>query len=133
MSTKPSPAPTEETEPFWAACREHRLAYQACLACERAQFPPGTICRRCHSDRLEWRSASGAGRVHSFSVVHRAPTPAFAADVPYVLALIDMPEGFRLMANVVGCEPDRVRIGDRVEVAFEPRGADTSVPQFRLA
>jgi uncharacterized OB-fold protein len=133
MSAKPSPQPTEETEPFWSACRDQRLAYQACTACSRAQFPPGSICRHCHADRLEWRPASGSGTVHTFSVVHRAPTAVFASDVPYVLALVDMAEGFRMMGNVVGCEPGDVHVAGRVEVIFEARGEHMRIPQFRLA
>jgi uncharacterized OB-fold protein len=67
--------------------------------------------------------------VYAVTVVHRAPSAAFRADVPYAVALVDLDEGFRMLANVVGGAPADVAIGDRVRVAFEPRGAVT-LPQF---
>jgi uncharacterized OB-fold protein len=68
--------------------------------------------------------------VLTYTVVHQPPSPAFAA--PYVLAVIELLEGPRMMANVVGCSPDDVRVGAPVEVTFEPRG-EVAIPQFRLA
>jgi uncharacterized OB-fold protein len=132
MIDKPCPVPTRETRPFWTACAEGRLAYQRCGRCGKAMFPPGDVCRTCHARLLEWQAASGFGTVHSFTIVHRAPTKAFADDVPYVLALIDLEEGFRMMANVVRCDPGAVCIGAPVRVVFEQRGESRQLPQFEL-
>jgi len=76
---------------------------------------------RCEGRVLDWRDAALAGTVHSFTIVHRAPTPAFRADAPYVLALIDLEDGFRMMMNVVDCDPESVRIGMVVRIVFENR------------
>jgi uncharacterized OB-fold protein len=72
----------------------------------------------------------GAGSVHSFTIIRRASDPAFAPLVPYAVALIDLDEGPRMMANIVGANALAVKIGDRVQVTFEDRGDGAMVPQF---
>jgi len=84
----------------------------------------------CWSDQLEWMESHGRGSILSFSVVHRAPTPAFAATTPYVIALIDLDEGPRMFANIVGDNSHDVAIGDRVSVIYEARGDGAMLPQF---
>ena len=91
---------------------------------------PRFLCPACWSDDLEWIDAGGGGSVHSFTIVRRAPLAAFAAHVPYVLALIDLDEGPRMVANICGADALQVRIGDRVRVAFEEREGGGKVPQF---
>ena len=93
---------------------------------------PRHICLKCWSENRAWIDAAGTGTVHSFSIVHRAPLPSFREDCPYVVALIDLAEGPRIMTNIVGDGALEVVIGDRVEVCFEDRG-EAKVPQFRLA
>ena len=129
---KPVPRVSAEARPFWDGCREGELRYQACAACGAVQFYPRALCARCGGVDLAWRRSRGEGVVHAVTVVHRAPSEAFRADVPYAVALVDLDEGFRMMANVVGVPPDRVAIGDRVRVVFERRG-DVALPQFTPA
>jgi hypothetical protein len=126
---KPVPVPTAETLPYWEGCREGVLRYQFCTACRRPQFYPRVRCAGCGGAGLEWRVSRGLGTVHAVTVVHRAPQPAFGADVPYAIALVDLDEGFRMMGNVVGGDPQAVAIGDRVRVTFERRG-EAALPQF---
>jgi uncharacterized OB-fold protein len=71
--------------------------------------------------------------VVTFSVVHQAPSPAFAADVPYVLAVVELLEGPHVMANIVGGAPEGVRVGLPVRVVFEQRRGDVWIPQFEPA
>ena len=129
MSIKPAPPVTAETRLFWARCAEGVLAYQRCTSCGRAQFYPRAVCTRCQSDDLAWEEASGRGTIYSFTVVHRAPTPAFRPDVPYVIALVDLEEGVRIMANLLGAPPEAVAIGMAVRVVFEARGDGVLIPQ----
>lgn len=129
---RPQPEPTALTRPFWEACRRRELTLQWCLSCGRPQHPPRAVCIRCHGDRLEWRRASGHGRIHSFSVVHRAPAPEFAEAVPYVVALVELDEGVRLMSNIVDSDHDSLRIGLPVVVTFEDVADDLAVPLFRV-
>lgn len=121
-----------DTRRFWEAARENRLLLQYCRACSRYQFYPRPWCTRCLGE-VEEVAASGKGTVYSFSVIHRAPTPAWQNDVPYVVALVELAEGVRLMANIVDCRPEDVAIGMPVEVTFQPVTPEVTLPQFRPA
>ena len=126
----PAPVPNADSSPYWNAARERRLLLRKCTACGELHFMPRHLCPVCWSDQLEWIESKGTGSVHSFTIIRRAPLPAFAARAPYVLALIDLDEGPRMMANVLGEDALSVRIGDRVKVTFEERGEGAMIPQF---
>lgn len=130
---KPAPKPTEESSCYWEGCSVHELRYQYCENCERAQFPPAARCRTCHQREIEWRKSGLKGTLHSFSLVHRAPTKAFIADAPYYVGLIDLNEGFRIMTNIQTKTGQGVEIGAPVEVFFEERGDAVVLPQARIA
>jgi uncharacterized OB-fold protein len=118
------PVPNAETRPFWEGCARGELLYQFCAACARPQFYPRMHCAGCQGRRLEWRRSAGKGTVYSHTTVRRAPTPAFKAMLPYVIALVDLDEGFRMMMNVLDCDPSQIVIGSRVRVVFrESEGA----------
>lgn len=134
----PAPVMSVEGRPFWEAAREGRLVVKACTACGRTHYPPRLACPHCWSDKLEWRDSPGLGTVHTFTIMRRAPTPAFASQVPYVVALVDLDPGsaggVRMMANIIGPDATDVAIGDRVAVCFESRGDEgAQVPQFRIS
>src|SRR5688500_15601452 len=116
---RPLPVPDEVTQPYWDAAREGRLVAPRCDACGTLFFPPRPRCPSCLASSVSWEELSGRGVVHTFTVVRQAPYPAFADDVPYVLAVIAADEGVHLMSNVVGCPPENVRVDDRVEVVFD--------------
>lgn len=126
----PAPVPNADSLLYWSAAREGRLVIRKCSACESRHFMPRYLCPVCWSDRLEWIDSKGTGTVHSFTIIRRAPMSAFAAHVPYVVALIDLDEGPRMMANVIGEDALSTRIGDRVSVTFEDRGDGAMLPQF---
>jgi uncharacterized protein len=117
-----------DTEPFWAAAREHRLTYQTCDDCARVVFYPRAHCPHCLGGRLTWQESRGEGTVYTYSVVRVSRDPRFAARVPYVVAWIDLDEGFRMMSNVVG-DPDAVRVGDRVRLEWRTAG-EWELPVF---
>lgn len=133
--SKPVPTANADSRLFWEACNRRELTFQKCGACGHVQFYPRALCTACQADGLEWQTASGLGTVYTFTVNHRAPTPAFKAEAPYVIALVDLDEGFRMMMNVINCAPDSVSIGLRVRVTFEARGADGEqlIPQAEPA
>lgn len=116
--TRPLPRPTAETRPFWEGCANGVLRYQSCARCGTVQFIPRSLCANCQADSLTWHDSGGLGRVLSHTTVHRAPIAAFRGETPYVIALIDMDEGFRLMANVAGGASAPVVIGTRVRIGF---------------
>ncbi len=118
------------SEPWFDACKHERLLIQQCSACGSYQFYPRILCTHCDARDPTWVEASGSGRIASFTVVRRAVSEAYEA--PYVVALVDLEEGPRLMTNIVDCAPEAVRIGARVSVRFEPWGADVDLPVFAL-
>lgn len=125
------PRPTPETEAYWEGCRKHELLLQRCTQCNEFQFYPRIICTNCASEDLEWVKGSGRGQVLTFAIVRRAVSEAYAADVPYVVALIQLDEGPTMMSNIVQCDPETVKIGSPVQVIFEDWSEEISVPQFR--
>lgn len=132
-SDLPAPVQAPDAGPFWQAAREDRLVLQSCYGCGAYRFFPSHLCPECGSDEQVWGPCSGRGTIYSVTTVHRAPSPAFRAAVPYMVALIDLAEGPRMMANIVGNRCHEAAIGDPVEVCFEARGQGAKIPQFELA
>lgn len=130
---KPLPPVNQDSESYWRAARQGRLVLRHCKVCDNIMFYPRMLCTRCLSDDLDWREASGRGRVYAVTACHRAPDQAFRAEVPYVIALIDLEEGPRMMSNVTDCAPDEVAIGADVEVWFDPATDEIAIPKFRLS
>jgi len=128
---KQIPVPTSETQPYWEGCHNHELRIQKCQACGQHQFYPRLYCMACMSDQVEWVTASGRGTILSFTIVYRPVTKAFAGDVPYVVALVTLDEGPKMMSNIVECDPERVSIGMPVTVTFEDWSEEISVLKFR--
>lgn len=129
--TAPIPAVDPDTAPYWEAAWRGVLLIQRCDPCGRYQFYPRARCRRCFGT-VRWIESAGRGRVYAFTVVHRAPHPAFAGRVPYVVALVDLDEGVRLMTTLPDVGPDGVTIGQPVAVAFEQLTEAVTLPVFRI-
>jgi uncharacterized OB-fold protein len=129
---KPLPRVTPDNRPFWEACRAHRLDLPWCRDCGRPHLPPGPVCPFCFADALEWRRASGRGRVSSWVVVHKDWFPAFRAELPYNVVQVELEEGPRLTANVVGVENERLAVGLPVEVVFDDVAPEMTLPRFRV-
>lgn len=128
---KPLPEATDLTRPFWKAAKEGKLLVQRCCDCGERIFYPRNICTNCMSSNLDWMQVEGQGKVHTFTIVHYAPFPSFQNDVPYVLAVIELNEGPRMLTNIVGCSPDKVEIGMEVEVVFDHVTEKIAIPKFR--
>jgi uncharacterized OB-fold protein len=126
----PGPVVNADSATYWAGVAKGILMIRRCRSCELLHFMPRHLCPHCWSDNLEWIESSGCGHVHSFTIVRRAPIAVFNSQVPYVLALIDLAEGPRMMANIRGPDASNLRIGDAVRVIFEDRAFGTKLPQF---
>ncbi len=113
----PLPHPTDFTKPFWDACQDQHLVVFACAGCEHLFLPGGSVCPKCWSTDLSVREVSGFGEVFSFVIYRRTYHPAIPA--PYVVALIELKEGPRLISTVIGCAPEKVSIGMAVQIQFE--------------
>ena len=130
MSARFEPPSTEVSEPFWQATRERRLIMQWCRPCERVVFYPREICPRCLGSDLDWRDSPGTGTVYAFSVHYRTGSPEMMDRTPYVVALVDLDEGARMMTNIVGCDPDDVGVGMGVRVTWEHLSDGCHLPLF---
>ena len=118
------------TRPFWDAARDGRLVMQRCADCGAYVWHPQPWCRACYGQNLAWQDMSGQAELFTYSVVHYAPLPGYADDVPYVLATVRLAEGPQMMTNIVGCDWQQVRIGQRLALCWEERGGGIRVPQF---
>ena len=123
--------PTPLTQRFWDGARAHKLMVQECRGCARKFFRPEIACPHCRSRDWAWVESSGKGKLYSFSVMHRSPSPAFKA--PFIFAAIEMDEGWTLFSNLIGLEIDEARIGMPVEVCFHAVSDELTVPLFRPA
>jgi uncharacterized OB-fold protein len=132
-SRKPLPMPDADSAKFWSGLRDGRLLLQHCLDCGRAHYYQQGLCRDCGSTRLEHRAASGRGTVYSFSVVHRAPGPAFKDDTPYAVLLVELEEGPRMISSLVEGDPAEVTFDMPVELVCEKVNEEISLPRFRPA
>ncbi len=127
---KPLPRPSTESRPFWEAAREHRLVLQKCGACARFWFPPSRCCPHCRSAKNDWTEVKGTGKVFSFVTYHRLYHPGWERDLPYVVAVIELDEGPRLLSTVTGIAAERVQCDMPVRVVFEDVTDDVTLPKF---
>ena len=127
---KPLPQPNEASRLFWEGTRAHKLRLQRCRDCGKYIFYPRVICPFCLSEHLDWVTASGKGRVYSYTVVRRAMHPAFQEDVPYVLAIVELDEGPRLTTNIVGVTPEEMRVDMPVQATYDDVTPDVTLLKF---
>ena len=120
-----------DSRPYWEGLAQGELRIQRCKVCAKAVFYPRAICPHCHSDQLEWIVASGKGTIYTYTVVHQGFGP-FAEDVPFVVALVELEEGVRILSRILDAPRERVTVGAAVSVTFEGTGEDLTLPYFRL-
>ncbi|HET9690460.1 MAG TPA: Zn-ribbon domain-containing OB-fold protein [Acidimicrobiales bacterium] len=128
---RPQPTANPASGPFWEATRDRRYLVQFSTDCGRAVFYPRTVCPHCGGTAMQWRPSTGAGTVYTFTVEHR-PAPAFGAE-PYVVALVALDEGIRVMTNLVDVDPGQVRVGMPVELTWAPLDDGRNLPLWRPA
>jgi uncharacterized OB-fold protein len=121
-----SPEPTVGTEPYWEGARNSKLLLKHCTSCNKVHHYPRALCPYCFSDKLDWREASGKGKVYTYSVMRRAQEP-------YVIAYVTLDEGISMMTNIVDCDLDKVRIDQPVKVVFKSSENGQPVPMFTPA
>jgi uncharacterized OB-fold protein len=126
------PLPNSATQPFWDATARGELVVQWCEECQEAQFHPGPLCRTCGGEP-GWKVTNGQGAVYTYTIVHQSRTPPFDTLVPYIVAMIDLDDGPRMMTNVIGCPIDQVHVGMRVEVGFAAEVDGIALPFWQPA
>ena len=121
------------TRAFWEAASEGRLIIQRCGACGHHQFYPRPLCLECESPAMDWVEAAGDGTIYSMTTVHIAVSPDF--EPPYIVALVELDEGPRLLSLLVDDGGELLTggaaIGDRVRIAWRPREGAPQLPVFR--
>jgi uncharacterized OB-fold protein/acyl dehydratase len=125
---RPRPAISQDTAFFWEGAKRGELLIQRCASCAALRHPPGPTCPVCNSMDWDTVRASGRGEVYSFVIYHYPLIPPFEA--PYVVALIALEEGVRLVSNLIEVEPGDVRIGQPVEVRFVAVDDELTLPMF---
>lgn len=127
----PAPQIDPDSAGYWQGLAEHQLRLPGCVACGKVRFPPLDSCPYCGQPGGEERVLSGLGTVYSFIVLHRTFHPAFEADLPFAIAVVDLEHGPRIAARIEG-PPEAVRIGVEVEATYFDRESWTElrfVPQ----
>jgi uncharacterized OB-fold protein len=127
---RPIPAVDGVSKTYWEAGSRGELLFQQCPACGNRQLYPRAMCTAC-GETPEWVKATGRGTVHTFTIIRQNYAKPFRDELPYVVAIVELEEGPRLMSNVTGVPADEVRIGLPVEVYFEAAAEGIGVPFFR--
>jgi uncharacterized OB-fold protein len=128
---KPQPVPTPDTRYYWEAAQRGVLALQKCMACDRHFFYPRSHCPVCLGNQITWTVASGRATLHTYVISH-IPAPGFEDEAPYVIAVVELEEGPRMMTNLVGIEPrpELLELDMPLQVEFAAQGSIV-VPKFR--
>jgi uncharacterized OB-fold protein len=135
---KPVPVRDEASAPFFDGALRGELMLLRCRACQTFMSPTAYInvplrprCVACFAAELEWAPAGGRATLYSFAVMHQLYDEAFAAEIPYNLAVVETEEGVRLSSQVVGCANDRLEIGMPLMVTFDRISDEVAIPKFR--
>jgi uncharacterized protein len=126
------PNQTDLNRPFWEAAKRGTLVIQKCSQCEHLRWPISPICPRCLDPQYEWLPVSGDGEVFSYTVFRHAYHPYWAERLPYVVAIVRLAEGPRLISDIYGAVPEDVTVGATVRACFVPADNDVTVPRFAL-
>ena len=129
---KPLPRPDAVSAPFWEAASQGRLLYQQCPDCGHRQFYPRALCTACGAEP-DWAEATGRGHVHTYTIVRQHGGKPFRDELPYVVAIVELEEGVRMMGNLTGCDPDDVEIGMAVEAYAVLASEKLGIPYWRVA
>lgn len=124
------PKPDSLTQPYWDGVKLRELKIQKCSDCGHIWHPPLPICPQCYSKAIRWITTSGRGTVYSFTIIHHAAHVAVADRVPYLVALITLEEGPRVVSNILNCNPSEVVIGMKVSLTFQEIASGVLLPQF---
>ncbi|MEP3052744.1 Zn-ribbon domain-containing OB-fold protein [Ascidiaceihabitans sp.] len=129
MTEKPHPEIYPETQFYWDGAKAGQLLLNHCTSCDQSYFPPRPFCPNCGNRDVIVREASGKGRLYSYVISH-LPAPGY--EPPYIVAVVELEEGTRMLTNLLDCpvDPSAIEVDMPVEVTFENRG-DVTVPQFR--
>jgi len=116
-----------DNQAFWEAANQGSLMLKHCTSCNQAHWYPRPLCPFCGSDQTEFRQSKGTGTIYTLSITRKA------GPIPYAIAYVTLDEGVTMLANIVDCDLDSLRIGDKVRVVFKPSDGGPAVPMFTPA
>ena len=125
------PLANVDTKPFWDGCADGKLLLQRCSTCGALRHPPSPICAACLGEGQDWIPACGRGTIYTYVVVRESRARGWEKLVPYILAVVDLEEGPRMLTNVINVAPDSVTICMPVEVVFAELDGTTKLPLFQ--
>jgi uncharacterized protein len=120
-------------QPYWDSLKEHSIKVQKCDSCGAFRYVPKEICNKCRATAFTWAPIAGTGEVYTFTIVRRAPTPAYQQDAPYAIVHVVMEEGFRMIGSLRVDDPESVAIGQPVRVTYDDVTPDWTILQFQPA
>jgi len=126
-----TPTRSPEAKPFWEGCRAGVLRLPRCYACGKFHFYPRRFCPFCDSTEIAWIDSSGKGSIYAYAVVRQPIEAAYAALVPYCIAIVELVEGVRMLTRIAG-DIERIACGRSVKVAFEALSPALTIPIFEL-
>jgi uncharacterized OB-fold protein len=129
---RPAPIPDHDSAPYWQALHDGKLLIQKCADCGHFQLYPRDRCLACRGP-VSFVEASGRGTIYSFTVIRQNYARPFRDWIPYVVALVDLEEGPRLMTNLVAVDPESVQVGMAVTATFEAVSDDAGIALFTSA
>jgi uncharacterized protein len=124
--------PDPWTLPFWEATRAHRLMVQRCSDCGTHRMPPAAFCWVCQSQKVAWDDHSGDGTIYTFTVTHRTVLPILSEATPFAVAVVELAglHEIRMVGNVIDADPEKLRIGQGVRVAWDDIDEWVTIPRF---
>jgi len=128
---KPLPKPTKWSLPFWEGAKKHKLLLKRCTSCGHIDHPPYLYCTECMADEHEWINAAGKAILYAYAVNEYGVPFPFMPDLPYIVALVDLEEGPRMISNIVHCDPKELKNGMDLEVLFEDVAPEVTLPKWK--
>ena len=127
---RPPNPKTQLDQEFWAHCAEENLCFQRCTECYRWRHLPRNLCAHCGSDQWEWEPCSGRARLFSWTVSHQAMLPEFRDQVPYVVAIVELEEGVRMVSTLRNVALDELALDLPLQLEFERIDDEMALPVF---
>ena len=131
-ASRPFVSATGYSQPFWNAYDHGELVVQQCAECQHLQHYPQPMCQKCQGTKFNWKALSGKGHIYSFTVARRAFHPYWEGRTPYVLAIIELEEGIRILSDILDTDVEAVAIGQQLEAHFEDQPQGGKLLRFRL-
>jgi uncharacterized OB-fold protein len=133
MAALPTPIIDDDSREYWESAHRHELRFQRCDDCATPRFPPRAFCPNCLSTNATWTEASGRGQLFSWVIAHHPVHPALVDKVPYVIALVELEEGIRMVTNLIDCPIESVSVDMPLVLDWQDVSNELSIPQFKPA